>query len=573
MKQLVEKLLMCRCMTASPEVSCHGSRQDASTRCTAFRVSVLDDEFTLAMATQQKVQDENDGTEGRDDLACHAVTAIPDSKPRHTGALMETALFEDPDTLSLRSARKHVPEHQRDPSDDDSPGLTLFQTLGARAVRAVPRPIERVHAWNLELEAGRNNQNPAARGHLGHAQAETVGAESIHVMQVELEQVRAEIVALQTREQKLMRMVSLRLDRNQDLEARDEVRLRWLEDPHPLTSQGDCWTKPKKTGMGKQVGQPEEDSEGGGEAGQQAGQTLREEESQGALHKAVQQGRGALPTAVSITMAHAAEERDEVEAMLARRHHERASVHDKYRQRLARGSPGQAESERRTGEGAAAATFPASPTYSSSSSSSSSASSLSTTTTTKSAATFSHPLLSPLPVAISSSAAASASSAVLSPMMAVLQGATIVRESCASGGRTSRQNLFVKSNEVPNTQGKSSTMTPRRQIKAQHLLPPNPPSAQDQALMESNSFLMARGIERLMSTAEGEANSVKADLVVLVDLGGCGSQVQAVSEELVQGDRRELGMLLAARAGPFGGKLRSILKSRNQSSESAFRRM
>lgn len=86
--------------------------------------------------------------------------------------------------------------------------------------------------------------------------------------------------------------------------------------------------------------------------------------------------------------------------------------------------------------------------------------------------------------------------------------------------------------------------------------------------MESNSFLMARGIERLMSTAEGEANSVKADLVVLVDLG-----VQTVSEELVQRDRRELGMLLTARAGPFGGKLRSILKSRNQSSESAFRRM
>ena len=91
--------------------------------------------------------------------------------------------------------------------------------------------------------------------------------------------------------------------------------------------------------------------------------------------------------------------------------------------------------------------------------------------------------------------------------------------------------------------------------------------------MESNSFLMARGIERLMSTAEGEANSVKADLVVLVDLGRCGSQVQTVSEELVQRDRRELGMLLTARAGPFGGKLRSILKSRNQSSESAFRRM
>ena len=39
--------------------------------------------------------------------------------------------------------------------------------------------------------------------------------------------------------------------------------------------------------------------------------------------------------AVSIKRAH--EEQDEVKAMLARRHQERASAHDKYRQRLARG--------------------------------------------------------------------------------------------------------------------------------------------------------------------------------------------------------------------------------------------
>jgi hypothetical protein len=37
-----------------------------------------------------------------------------------------------------------------------------------------------------------------------------------------------------------------------------------------------------------------EEEEGAWEAGQQAGQTLREEESHGALHKAAQQGRGIL---------------------------------------------------------------------------------------------------------------------------------------------------------------------------------------------------------------------------------------------------------------------------------------
>ena len=165
--------------------------------------------------------------------------------------------------------------------------------------------------------------------------------------------------------------------------------------------------------------------------------------------------------------------------------------------------------------------------------------------------------------------------AVLSPMMAVLQGATIVRlESCQSGGRASRQNVFVRSNEVPNAQGKSPV---RRQIKAQHLLPPNPPSAQDQALMGRDSFLRDMRIERLrlmpVSTAGGEANSARADLVILADRGRCGSQVQVVSEEVVQRDRRQLGMPLEAGAGPFGGKSRSILKSRDQSSQSAVRRM
>jgi len=476
--------------------------------------------------------------------------------PTRAGLLMEMARFEDPDTLALRMARKHVLEHQRDPSDDDNPGLTLLQTLGDRPVRAVPpRQIERVHAWSLpciadglrrpptaalfarptsprspigfsnsgftplrtvpsraaavvQLEEGRNNQNPTAPGHLGHA------------LQVELDQARAEIVALQTREQELTRMVNLLLDRNQDIETRDEVRLmRLAQNPHPLTNQGRCWTQPKQSAMGKQVGQPKE--EGGVEAEQQTGQKLPEEESQSALHKAAQQGRGAFPTA--------------------------------------------------------AATFPASLTIPSSSSSSS-ASSTSTSTPIQmgaSDATFLHLLPSPLPVAISSSSSASACSTVLSPMMAVLQGATIVRlESCQSGGRASRQNVFVRSNEVPNAQGKSPV---RRQIKAQHLLPPNPPSAQDQALMGRDSFLRDMRIERLrlmpVSTAGGEANSARADLVILADRGRCGSQVQVVSEEVVQRDRRQLGMPLEAGAGPFGGKSRSILKSRDQSSQSAVRRM
>ena len=124
--------------------------------------------------------------------------------------------------------------------------------------------------------------------------------------------------------------------------------------------------------------------------------------------------------------------------------------------------------------------------------------------------------------------------AVLSPMMAVLQGATIVRES--SGVLAGRQNLFVKSNEVLNTQGKSGTG--KRQIKAQHLLPPNPPNAQDQALMHSNAFLRAQSMMNMMSTAAGEATRVG-------DLKG----------------------------GPFGGTSGSILKSRDQSSKSAVRRM
>ena len=124
--------------------------------------------------------------------------------------------------------------------------------------------------------------------------------------------------------------------------------------------------------------------------------------------------------------------------------------------------------------------------------------------------------------------------AVLSPMMAVLQGATIVRES--SGVLAGRQNLFVKSNEVLNTQGKSGTG--KRQIKAQHLLPPNPPNAQDKALMHRNPFLRARSMERLVSTAEGDATGV--------------------------GDFK---------GGPSGGKSVSILKSRDQSSKSAVRRM
>lgn len=88
-------------------------------------------------------------------------------------------------------------------------------------------------------------------------------------------------------------MVNLLLDRNQDIETRDEVRLmRLAQNPHPLTNQGRCWTQPKQSAMGKQVGQPKE--EGGVEAEQQTGQKLPEEESQSALHKAAQQGRGIL---------------------------------------------------------------------------------------------------------------------------------------------------------------------------------------------------------------------------------------------------------------------------------------
>eukprot|EP00802_Teleaulax_amphioxeia_P009160 Tamp_09176.p1 GENE.Tamp_09176~~Tamp_09176.p1 ORF type:complete len:365 (+),score=8.87 Tamp_09176:950-2044(+) len=94
--------------------------------------------------------------------------------------------------------------------------------------------------------------------------------------------------------------------------------------------------------------------------------------------------------------------------------------------------------------------------------------------------------------------------AFVSPMMAMLEGATIVR--CPTGeSEGGRQMLLVDSPKAP--QAGADGEGGKRRITAQHLLPPTPRCAHSEALMASDSFLRARSLER-QAAADAANHSV-----------------------------------------------------------------